>query len=150
MFLILFCSCFCPIHWSQVFIREWRCSSNSWCTAQSFQPSHEYDGISSHQQLNHFFSILFRLTTKETPKLHITDPLWWESTQWLVGSPHKPVMQKAFPCHDIMMKNFGMVGHSGNVCQQVAPGIVCGSCDLSAMECCNLCTTASWATTVDP
>ena len=26
MFLILSCSCLCPIHWSQVLSREWRCS----------------------------------------------------------------------------------------------------------------------------
>ena len=29
MFLVWSCSCHCPIHWSQVFSREWRCSSSS-------------------------------------------------------------------------------------------------------------------------
>ena len=29
MFLILSCSCLCPIHWSQVLSREWRCSWSS-------------------------------------------------------------------------------------------------------------------------
>ena len=29
MFLVSSCSCFCPIHWSQVFSREWRCSWSS-------------------------------------------------------------------------------------------------------------------------
>ena len=29
MFLISSCSCLCPIHWSQVLCREWRCSWNS-------------------------------------------------------------------------------------------------------------------------
>ena len=29
MFLISFCSCLCPIHWSQVLSREWRCSWSS-------------------------------------------------------------------------------------------------------------------------
>ena len=29
MFIVLFCSCLCPIHWSQVLSREWRCSWSS-------------------------------------------------------------------------------------------------------------------------
>ena len=29
IFLVLSCSCLCPIHWSQVLSREWRCSWNS-------------------------------------------------------------------------------------------------------------------------
>ena len=29
MFLVLSCSCLCPIHWSQVLSREWRSSSSS-------------------------------------------------------------------------------------------------------------------------
>ena len=29
MFLVSSCSCLCPIHWSQVFSREWRCSWSS-------------------------------------------------------------------------------------------------------------------------
>ena len=29
MFLVSSCSCLCPIHWSQVFNREWRCSWSS-------------------------------------------------------------------------------------------------------------------------
>ena len=29
MFLVSSCSCLCPIHWSQVLSREWRCSWNS-------------------------------------------------------------------------------------------------------------------------
>ena len=29
MFLISFCSCLCPIHWSQVLSQEWRCSWSS-------------------------------------------------------------------------------------------------------------------------
>ena len=29
MFLILSCNCLCPIHWSQVLRREWRCSWSS-------------------------------------------------------------------------------------------------------------------------
>ena len=29
MFLIASCSCYCPIHWSQVLSREWRCSWSS-------------------------------------------------------------------------------------------------------------------------
>ena len=30
MYLVSSCSCLCPIHWSQVLSREWRCS---WCSA---------------------------------------------------------------------------------------------------------------------
>ena len=33
MFLVLSCSCLCPIHWSQVLSREWRCS---WSSADRF------------------------------------------------------------------------------------------------------------------
>ena len=29
MFLVLCCSCLCPIHWSQVLSQEWRCSWSS-------------------------------------------------------------------------------------------------------------------------
>ena len=29
MILISYCSCLCPIHWSQVWSREWRCSWSS-------------------------------------------------------------------------------------------------------------------------
>ena len=29
MFLVSSCSCFCPIHWSQVLRREWKCSWSS-------------------------------------------------------------------------------------------------------------------------
>ena len=29
MFLVLSCSCLCPIHWSQVLSQEWRCSWSS-------------------------------------------------------------------------------------------------------------------------
>ena len=35
MFIVLCCSCLCPIHWSQVLSREWRCSWSSgdrWCS----------------------------------------------------------------------------------------------------------------------
>ena len=30
MLLVSSCSCFCPIHWSQVLSREWRCSNYIW------------------------------------------------------------------------------------------------------------------------
>ena len=35
MFIVSSCMCLCPIHWSHVLIREWRCSRSSadrWCS----------------------------------------------------------------------------------------------------------------------
>ena len=47
---------------------------------------------------------IFRLTTKETSRLHITGPLWGKSTgnYWipLKGS----VIRKLFPCHDVIRR----------------------------------------------
>ena len=50
---------------------------------------HEYHGIWDHLQLNYFFNCLLRLTTKETPELHIINPLGGESKvtvyQWVLS-----------------------------------------------------------------
>ena len=57
---------------------------------------HEHRDVSNHQQLNHLFNSLFRLTPKQTSKHHIAALLWGKPTchQW-VDSPHKwPVMLK--------------------------------------------------------
>ena len=40
--------------------------------------AHEPHNVSNHQQLHCLSNRLFMLTTKETSKLHITDPLWGE------------------------------------------------------------------------
>ena len=42
--------------------------------------SHECHGRRNHWQLIILFDSLFRLTTKETAKIHITGPLWRKST----------------------------------------------------------------------
>ena len=55
--------------------------------------SYECSGSWNHWQLHYLFNRLFKLKTKRTPKLCITDPLWGEFT---VDYLHKePVMQKA-------------------------------------------------------
>ena len=59
-------------------------------------------------QLNCMFNSLLKVTAYKTWKLQITDPLYWPFVrgihQSLVDSHHKgPVMEKAFPCHDIIM-----------------------------------------------
>ena len=52
------------------------------------------------KQLDFLFNGLFRLTTKQTSKLSITDHMWRESADY----PHKgPVMRKAFPGHGVIV-----------------------------------------------
>ena len=51
--------------------------------------SHERYDISNHQQLYYLLNILFRLTTKETLKLHITVILWGKSTITSRWSPQR-------------------------------------------------------------
>ena len=63
------------------------CEGNSqWChiKAISFQ-------ITKYATVG--LTALFRLTTTHKTKLHITGPLWWEST-----SDNEPIMWKTFPC----------------------------------------------------
>ena len=59
---------------------------------------------SNHRQLNWLFNRLLLLTTKRTPKLRITGPLWGESTGDRSIFPHKNLLtQKEFPWHDVIM-----------------------------------------------
>ena len=50
---------------------------------------------------------VFPNTTKITPKLCITDPLWGnQGRRWPLESPHKgPVTREAFPCYDVIVGN---------------------------------------------
>ena len=67
--------------------------------------SHACHGISNHQQLSYLFNSFFRLTSKEGWHEHsVLLALWWNQ-QWPMDSPHKwPVKQKAFPCHDVIIR----------------------------------------------
>ena len=69
---------------------------------------HEFHGISNNRQLDWYTSS--GLSKGEISNLHITGPLWGESThnKWiprsLMDSPHKgPVMHKVFPFIDLIM-----------------------------------------------
>ena len=54
------------------------------------------------------------LISKETSKLHITDPLWWESnSDWWIPFTNGPVMQKVFPLHDVIMNSSQKIPHMG-------------------------------------
>ena len=66
--------------------------------------SHEHHDVSNHWQLDCSFNSLFRLTTKKISELHITDPLWGESTSdWWIPLIKGPIMRKVFPHHGIIM-----------------------------------------------
>ena len=48
--------------------------------------------FSNHRQLDCLFNCLFNLTTKKTSKLHITGPLWGESTgDWQIARNHESI-----------------------------------------------------------
>ena len=62
-------------------------------------------GVSNTQQSDYSFNGLFRLLTRKTIKPRITDLLWGESIddRWIT---HRgPIMQKKFPCHDMVTNN---------------------------------------------
>ena len=68
--------------------------------------SHEHYGVESHWLLYCLFNSLFRLMLKKTSKFHITGPLrrYPLMTGRFLGPFHKgPIMQKVFPCYDIIM-----------------------------------------------
>ena len=80
----------------------------------------EHHAVSNHQQLNCLFSRLFMLTPKKTSKLHITGPLWGESTsdgwipltkgQWFGSYQHVPVT--SFSCHGMPVILMRSISHS--------------------------------------
>ena len=64
----------------------------------------EHHGISNHWQLSSLFNKFFSLMTKENIKGLNYRPFVRVMHQWPVDSPHKgPVMQKAFPCLNIII-----------------------------------------------
>ena len=58
--------------------------------------------VSNHWQLFCSSNSLLKLITRKTQELHITGHLWGEPSglQWL---PSRPVIQTAFPYHDVIM-----------------------------------------------
>ena len=66
--------------------------------------SHECYGFANQQQPDNFFQQIVQCHNL----VNIKAPHYWlsarESQKWLVDSPHKwPLMQKAFPCHDVII-----------------------------------------------
>ena len=55
-----------------------------------------------HQQLDCLLNNLFRPTTKKTPKLHITNPLWGESNDHRLIPSKGAIHADRFPYHDII------------------------------------------------
>ena len=86
------------IHWRPVN------SPHKWPVTLKMFPFDDVIMIADNWQLECLFNTLFRITTNETSQNHYQ--LFVEIiNQSLVGSSQKcPVMQKAFPCHDIIMK----------------------------------------------
>ena len=105
MFVILSCSCRCPIHWSQVLSQWWRCS---WSSANRRCSNHIW-------VINNFIAYIRGLTVSiinktqyysDAPwvighliccsgykqfssKVYITDPLWGKSIEDKADSPQK-------------------------------------------------------------
>ena len=63
--------------------------------------------ITGNCELDCLFSSFTGLTKNNTSRLCITDSFWWEFTGGFPSqmAPHKwPVVQKVFPCHDIIIR----------------------------------------------
>ena len=92
--------------WGTKRIGLWRhCYSALLCIRKTLYvkaTSHEGNDISNHRQLDCLFHSLFWLTAKKTCKLRIAHPLCGKVDWSPVDSlPKRPIMQKAFPCHDV-------------------------------------------------
>ena len=66
--------------------------------------SQEGHGVSNHRKLDRLFNSLFGPTTQSISKLRIISPLWRESSNIRWSTYKRPVMRKAFPCHNVTTK----------------------------------------------
>ena len=60
-------------------------------------------GVYDHRQLDYLLKSLFRQTTKDTSKLHVTDPLWGTSIGNIDFTHNGQAMQKEFRWFDLIM-----------------------------------------------
>ena len=73
MIIVLSCSCLCPIHWSQVLSREWRCS---WSSADSRCSNYIWviSNFNANQGATYIRGLM--IFTKDTLLLACQDQVW--------------------------------------------------------------------------
>ena len=126
-FFVSSCSCRCPIYWSQVSSRKWRCS---WSSADRLGSNYMYNRVINDfhyddvimdimaSQITGHWVVCFTLCLSQHQRKH-QGPRYWSFVRkihrWPVNFPHKgPVTRKMFPFDDVIM-----IAYEGELILQV-------------------------------